>query len=83
MESRIYSRRKSSHFVFFVTLYLLTCDLWIDVYAKRKDLHIGGIFPINGTGGWQGGQVKTCNIPTYKSIIKYIKVGLIMNIIDT
>lgn len=24
---------------------------------RRKLLHIGGIFPINGTGGWQGGQV--------------------------
>lgn len=23
----------------------------------RRELHIGGIFPINGTGGWQGGQV--------------------------
>lgn len=25
--------------------------------ARRRELHLGGIFPINGTGGWQGGQV--------------------------
>lgn len=25
---------------------------------KNKILHIGGIFPINGTEGWQGGLVK-------------------------
>lgn len=25
--------------------------------AKNKVLHIGGIFPINGTEGWQGGMV--------------------------
>ena len=24
---------------------------------KNKVLHIGGIFPINGTEGWQGGMV--------------------------
>ncbi|XP_035709332.1 gamma-aminobutyric acid type B receptor subunit 1 [Folsomia candida] len=23
---------------------------------RRRELHLGGIFPINGTGGWQGGQ---------------------------
>lgn len=26
---------------------------------KNKVLHIGGIFPINGTEGWQGGMVWT------------------------
>lgn len=25
-------------------------------------LHIGGIFPINGEGGWQGGQVSERNM---------------------
>ncbi|XP_042907010.1 gamma-aminobutyric acid type B receptor subunit 1 isoform X1 [Parasteatoda tepidariorum] len=24
--------------------------------GKEKDLYIGGLFPINGTGGWQGGR---------------------------
>ena len=25
---------------------------------NRKLLHVAAIFPINGSGGWQGGQVK-------------------------
>lgn len=34
------------------------------VLAKEDDdvLHIGGIFPIGGQGGWQGGQVRFINI---------------------
>ena len=28
--------------------------------VKNKVLHIGGIFPINGTEGWQGGMVCCC-----------------------
>lgn len=58
---------RCSKTVFFTTFYLLTCDLWLGTFlvvsftggganAKKKELHIGGIFPINGTGGWQGGQ---------------------------
>ena len=33
----------------------------MDMSSKHYDkvLHIGGIFPINGTSGWQGGQVQT------------------------
>lgn len=27
--------------------------------GEQKVLYIGGIFPVNGTSGWQGGQV--CN----------------------
>lgn len=30
------------------------CNKWP---PKTKVLHIGGIFPINGTEGWQGGMV--------------------------
>ena len=30
------------------------CYKWPE---KTKVLHIGGIFPINGTEGWQGGMV--------------------------
>ena len=38
---------------------------------KTKVLHIGGIFPINGTEGWQGGMVGTVKIivPIRKLII--------------
>ncbi|CAL8112896.1 unnamed protein product [Orchesella dallaii] len=62
MRNLTYSRRKSSEKVFSIIFYFLTCNLWLWalylplVSAKKKELHIGGIFPINGTGGWQGGQ---------------------------
>ena len=26
-------------------------------YRKKKEIHLAGIFPINGDKGWQGGQV--------------------------
>ena len=25
--------------------------------SKKKEIHLAGIFPINGVEGWQGGQV--------------------------
>lgn len=37
-------------------------------------LHIGGIFPIGGKGGWQGGQVNNkYYIILYKYYIPYLK----------
>ncbi|ODN02817.1 Gamma-aminobutyric acid type B receptor subunit 1 [Orchesella cincta] len=62
MGNLTYSKRKSSEKVFGIVLYFLACNLWLWALqlplanAKKKELHIGGIFPINGTGGWQGGQ---------------------------
>lgn len=40
-----------THFLFLI--------LWLstgDADVGENILHIGGIFPINGEGGWQGGQ---------------------------
>lgn len=40
--------------------------LWTEASLPPEDedenvLHIGGIFPIGGEGGWQGGQVRMIN----------------------
>ena len=37
---------------------LYLCNLWSGCGGEQEeiDLHIGGLFPISGTGGWQGGQ---------------------------
>lgn len=41
---------------------LLLGALLLLAAANKEDnvLHIGGIFPIMGEGGWQGGQVSDC-----------------------
>lgn len=38
--------------------------------AKTKVLHIGGIFPINGTEGWQGGMV--CKQPINYTLLNHL-----------
>ena len=30
--------------------------------TKKRELHIGGIFPISGTEGWQGGVVSDLSV---------------------
>lgn len=40
------------------TLQILeSCSAVVDDSNDDNVLHIGGIFPIGGKGGWQGGQV--------------------------
>ncbi|XP_055601301.1 gamma-aminobutyric acid type B receptor subunit 1 [Uranotaenia lowii] len=39
-----------------INVSLLVLVLNIDAASGYNQLHIGGIFPINGKGGWQGGQ---------------------------
>jgi hypothetical protein len=36
---------------------LESCSAVVDDTDDDNVLHIGGIFPIGGKGGWQGGQV--------------------------
>jgi hypothetical protein len=36
---------------------LESCSAAVDDTDDDNVLHIGGIFPIGGKGGWQGGQV--------------------------
>lgn len=53
-------------FIFFKAMLLFKCVyllITITVFKKKfvngsNQLHIGGIFPIAGKGGWQGGQGK-------------------------
>lgn len=48
-----------SEFVILLQL-LVVLDLpygWASLSLEDNVLHIGGIFPIEGEGGWQGGQV--------------------------
>lgn len=40
--------------ILFIIATSVQCHKWP---PKNKVLHIGGIFPINGTEGWQGGMV--------------------------
>lgn len=45
---------------------ILMAALWTEASLPPEDedenvLHIGGIFPIAGEGGWQGGQVRAIN----------------------
>jgi hypothetical protein len=47
------------------------CHKWP---PKTKVLHIGGIFPINGTEGWQGGMV--LNLHYYHTILLAIIITL-------
>lgn len=35
---------------------LLACNVSFSFQENDNVLHIGGIFPIGGKGGWQGGQ---------------------------
>lgn len=35
---------------------IVKCLILCCAADDRKELHLGGIFPINGKGGWQGGQ---------------------------
>jgi len=42
---------------------ILMAALWTEASLPPEDeeenvLHIGGIFPVAGEGGWQGGQVR-------------------------
>jgi len=42
---------------------ILMAALWTEALLPPEDeeenvLHIGGIFPVAGEGGWQGGQVR-------------------------
>lgn len=39
-----------------INVSILVLVLNINVVSGYNQLHIGGIFPINGKGGWQGGQ---------------------------
>jgi hypothetical protein len=69
MGSRKYSRNVKKVLVTFALIYIMTWDSLSGILVcwtlpgaeaksgKRRELHLGGIFPINGTGGWQGGQV--------------------------
>lgn len=41
---------------FAVIVFVLLIDVPFSIQEDDKVLHIGGIFPIGGKGGWQGGQ---------------------------
>jgi len=56
------SENKTKFFLFtsFSIFFTALISLWnarIIGADKTKILHVGGIFPIKGSGGWQGGQV--------------------------
>lgn len=41
---------------FAVIVFVLLIDVPFTIQEDDNVLHIGGIFPIGGKGGWQGGQ---------------------------
>lgn len=43
------------HWILWVSFLTLLSNVQVFV-SGLDELHIGGIFPINGKGGWQGGQ---------------------------
>lgn len=43
-----------NHGLLIVVLLVCSCECRVD--RSQIDLHIGGLFPISGTGGWQGGS---------------------------
>lgn len=51
---------------------ILMAALWTEASLPPEDeeenvLHIGGIFPVAGEGGWQGGQVRGILPSRYES----------------
>lgn len=55
--SRNFELMKSTRLEWVLSICFLTLLSNVQVFVSGLDeLHIGGIFPINGKGGWQGGQ---------------------------
>jgi len=75
---------------FFATLVIISVCIIIGFWAdfgsfqvvgttrpdNRRLLHIAAIFPINGTGGWQGGQVR--RLRNFPSLISNHSEGMIL-----
>lgn len=54
---RHFELMKSIRLQWVLWICFLICLSNVQVFVNGLDeLHIGGIFPINGKGGWQGGQ---------------------------
>lgn len=41
---------------FLLSFYIIFDSIVLNQVVGLNELHIGGIFPIGGKGGWQGGQ---------------------------
>lgn len=50
------NKSMSLHWIMFVWLMVLLPASKYHIVHGLDELHIGGIFPIGGKGGWQGGQ---------------------------
>ena len=63
--SRLQQNVQLKSIILITTVALIVCCNCYDVqasrYVKKREIHLAGIFPINGDKGWQGGQVRLTN----------------------